>query len=137
MILKSSVGIYKEVARQLNNKSVVKGEKDAIKEIEKIITSKGEMILLGNKIISIPSLFLLRNLKKWSNLSFPYNLSSYQSIYFNISVYPSFCFLIISFCFLIISFCFYVPLFLILSILSMYLYPIYIYIYPFMNLSIE
>ena len=57
MILKSSVGIYKEVARQLNNKSVVKGEKDALKEIEKIITSKGEMILLGKKIISTPESF--------------------------------------------------------------------------------
>ena len=116
MILKSSVGIYKEVARQLNNKSVVKGEKDAIKEIEKIITSKGEMILLGNTIISIASLFIIEKFKKWSNLriSFPYNLSSYQSIYFYISVYPSICFLII-------SFCLFVPLFLISSILSMYL----------------
>ena len=48
MILKSSVGIYKEVARQLNDKSEAKGEKEALKEIEKVITSKGEMILLGN-----------------------------------------------------------------------------------------
>jgi cell division control protein 6 len=46
MILKSSVGIYKEVAKQLNAKSAAKGEKEALKEIEKIITAKGEMILL-------------------------------------------------------------------------------------------
>ena len=47
MILKSSVAIYKEVAKQLNKKTKAKAEKEALKEIEKVITAKGEMILLG------------------------------------------------------------------------------------------
>ena len=46
MILKSSINIYKEVANQLNKKSNPKTEKEALKEIEKVITAKGETILL-------------------------------------------------------------------------------------------
>ena len=46
MILKSSINIYKEVANQLNKKSNPKAEKEALKEIEKVITAKGETILL-------------------------------------------------------------------------------------------
>ena len=49
MILKSSINIYKEVAKQLSNKkasSSAKTEKEALREIEKVITAKGETILL-------------------------------------------------------------------------------------------
>jgi len=46
MVLKSSVAIYKEVAKQLNKKSTAKSEKEALKEIEKVVTAKGDMILL-------------------------------------------------------------------------------------------
>jgi Ni2+-binding GTPase involved in maturation of urease and hydrogenase len=51
MVLKSSVAIYKEVAAQLCPSETVKTEKEALRLIEKTITSKGPMILLGKPII--------------------------------------------------------------------------------------
>ncbi len=50
MVLKSSLAIYKEVAAQLSPQSAVKTEKEALKVIEKTITSKGPMILLGKRL---------------------------------------------------------------------------------------
>jgi cell division control protein 6 len=47
MVLKSSMAIYKEVAAQLCPTQAVKTEKEALRVIEKTITSKGPMILLG------------------------------------------------------------------------------------------
>ena len=47
MVLKSSIAIFKEVVKQLNPKTSAKSEKEALKEIEKLTTGKGEMILLG------------------------------------------------------------------------------------------
>jgi len=46
MVLKSSVAIYREVAKALNPKSTAKSERDAIKVIETAIVGSGEMILL-------------------------------------------------------------------------------------------
>ena len=48
MVLKSSIQIFKEVAKQLNPKTTAKSEKEALKEIEKFTTGKGPMVLLGN-----------------------------------------------------------------------------------------
>jgi len=46
MVLKSSIAIYREVAKQLNPKTTPKTEKDALKVIETAITTTKEMILL-------------------------------------------------------------------------------------------
>lgn len=46
MVLKSSVAIYREVAKQLNPKTIPKTEKDSLKVIEAAIISGKEMILL-------------------------------------------------------------------------------------------
>ena len=46
MVLKSSIAIYREVAKQLCPKKEVKTERDALKVIEASIQSSGEMILL-------------------------------------------------------------------------------------------
>jgi len=46
MVLKSSIAIYREVARQLCPKKVVKTERDALKVIEANIQGSGNMILL-------------------------------------------------------------------------------------------
>eukprot|EP00088_Acartia_fossae_P012897 TRINITY_DN16675_c0_g1_i6.p1 TRINITY_DN16675_c0_g1~~TRINITY_DN16675_c0_g1_i6.p1 ORF type:complete len:752 (-),score=162.71 TRINITY_DN16675_c0_g1_i6:79-2085(-) len=46
MVLKSSIAIFKEVAKQLNPKSGAKTEKEALKEIEKYTTGKGDVVLL-------------------------------------------------------------------------------------------
>ena len=49
MVLKSSMAIYKEVAAQLCPKETVRTEKEALRVIEKTITAKGPMILLGKQ----------------------------------------------------------------------------------------
>ena len=46
MVLKSSIAIYREVAKQLNPKKVAKTEKDALKTIENCVQSSKTMILL-------------------------------------------------------------------------------------------
>ena len=46
MVLKSSIAIYREVAKQLNPKKVAKTEKDALKTIESCVRSSKMMILL-------------------------------------------------------------------------------------------
>merc|ERR1719187_1000204 len=46
MVLKSSIAIYREVAKQLCPKKEVKTERDALKVIEASIQSSGSMILL-------------------------------------------------------------------------------------------
>ena len=46
MVLKSSIAIYREVAKKLNPKKEPKTEKDALKVIEAAITSGGCMKLL-------------------------------------------------------------------------------------------
>lgn len=46
MVLKSSIAIYREVAKQLNPKAAFKTERDALKVIEAAITASGEMVLL-------------------------------------------------------------------------------------------
>jgi hypothetical protein len=69
MVLKSSMAIYREVATQLCPKSLVKNEKEALKVIEKKITSAGPMILLGKlqyriyygTCTSVPSILLRRH----------------------------------------------------------------------------
>ena len=65
MILKSSINIYKEVAKQLSNKkgSCAKTEKEALKEIEKVITAKGETILL---ILDEVDQLDSKNQERWS-----------------------------------------------------------------------
>ena len=59
MVLKSSIQIFKEVAKQLNPKTTAKSEKEALKEIEKFTTGKGPMVLLGNLFYTPTKIFYL------------------------------------------------------------------------------
>ena len=61
MVLKSSIAIFKEVAKQLNPKSGAKTEKEALKEIEKYTTGKGDVVLLG-ELFSFTGAFMACNI---------------------------------------------------------------------------
>ncbi len=69
MVLKSSIQIFKEVAKQLNPKTSAKSEKEALKEIEKFTTGKGPMVLLGNNKYEIkPNIFGILLFFSWLEL---------------------------------------------------------------------